>query len=237
MTSLSDELLPVIKRAARNVAYQWPGVIEADDVEQSICLHLLERPSSIRKVEQMDQMAQYRAIIGVGHQIASQERTDYAYYKGAYRYSVNEVKELLKAGALKEHDEGVNAVDYSEEKVSTGKTEPTTLIPVQVTDLRAALKLLADRNELQTTALIKRYRLDEFPETPAEKMVLKRAHEALTSEMNRVRRTDHVTRDDGPGTRQPITREQARFQSKDAWDATYTPSQVRDNAIEPEVQA
>ncbi|QHB41234.1 hypothetical protein SEA_CHUPACABRA_51 [Mycobacterium phage Chupacabra] len=236
MTSL-NELLPVIKRAARSVAYQWPGVVEADDVEQSICVRLLESEGSVEKIRAMDQMATYRAIVGIGHQIASQERTDYAYYKGAYRYSVNEVKSLLSGGALKEHDEGVNALDYSEEKVSTGKTEPTTLIPVQVTDLRAALKLLAERNELQATALVKRYRLDEFPEGDAAKSVLKRAHVALTDEMNRVRRTDHVTRDDGPGTRQPITREQARFQSKDAWDATYTPSQVRDNAIEPEVQA
>ncbi|QLF84450.1 hypothetical protein SEA_TOPANGA_50 [Mycobacterium phage Topanga] len=235
MTSL-NELLPVIKRAARNVAYQWPGVVEADDVEQSICVRLLESEGSVEKIIAMDQMAKYRAIVGMGHQIASQERTDYAHYKGAYRYSVNEVKQLLKSGALKEHDEGVNAVDYSEEKVSTGKSEPTTLIPVQVTDLRAALKLLADRNENYAVALINRYRLDEIPQTQRDKDALKNGTTALTNEMNRVRRTDHVTRDDGPGTRQPITREQARFQSKDAWDATYTPAQIRDNAIEPEVQ-
>ncbi|QXN73891.1 hypothetical protein SEA_EAGLEPRIDE_53 [Mycobacterium phage Eaglepride] len=235
MTSL-NELLPVVKRAARNVAYQWPGVIEADDVEQSICVRLLESEGSVDKILAMDQLARYRAIVGIGHQIASQERTDYAHYKGAYRYSVNEVKKLLKSGALKEQGDGLNAVDYSEESVSTGKTEPTTLIPVQVTDLRAALKLLAERNEVYVLALIKRYRLDEFPSNKSEEHALRRGTEALVNEMNRVRRTEHVTRDDGPGTRQPLTREQARFQSKDAWDAAYTPSQVRDNAIEPEVQ-
>ncbi|AVO22450.1 hypothetical protein SEA_KITTENMITTENS_49 [Mycobacterium phage KittenMittens] len=243
MTSLSeltdqdlDRLTKRVRWAARSVALQWPGVIEAEDVEQTIYLKLAESPGTVDKAVALDDLALQRFLNRMGHQIASQERTDYAHYKGAYRYSVNEVKKLLKDGGLKDQDDNISAVDYAEERVSTGKTEPTTLIPVQITDLRAALKALGDRNEGQALAIVKRYRLDEIPDTAAEKMMLKRAHDALTSEMNRVRRTDHATRDDGPGTRQTITREQARFQSKDAWDATYTPSQVRDNAIEPEVQ-
>lgn len=242
MTSLNelddDSLQRLTKRvrwAARSVSLQWPGVIDAEDVEQTIYLKLAESPGTVNKAVALDDLALQRLLNRMGHQIASQERTDYAHYKGSYRYSVNEVKALLKSGALKEHDEGVNAVDYSEERVSTGKTEPSTLIPVQVTDLRAALTALGARNEGQALALVKRYRLDEIPEGASAKNILKRAHESITNEMNRVRRTDHVTRDDGPGTRQPITREAARFQAKDTWDASYTPSQVRDNAIEKEV--
>ncbi|AOT25497.1 sigma-K factor [Mycobacterium phage BabyRay] len=205
MTSLND-LLPVIQRAARSVAHQWPGVVERDDIQQSIYVRLLESEGSLNKVLAMDSKAQYRAIVGIGHQIASQERTDYAHYKGSYRYSVAEVKGLLKSGALKglELDPEVQR-PTDEDGGGGGGGESKPPVKDSVLDLRKALRALESRNQSYHDAIVKRYLLDELMEGQQEKDALKRGHTALTDEMNRTHRTDFVTRDDGPGTRQVRT--------------------------------
>ncbi|AGI61734.1 sigma-K factor [Mycobacterium phage BTCU-1] len=40
----------VITQAAKSVSAQWPGVIEAEDVEQTIYLKLLESPGTVAKL-------------------------------------------------------------------------------------------------------------------------------------------------------------------------------------------
>ncbi|AIS73726.1 hypothetical protein SEA_PANAMAXUS_51 [Mycobacterium phage Panamaxus] len=212
MTSHNDLewLQPVVRKAAKVVALQWPGVIEADDAEQSIWLKLLESPGTVDKAANLDDLALRRFITRIGHQIASKERWDYAYYKGAYRYSVHEVKRLLKSGALKEQEQELKAQTFDKESVSTGKTTPTTQIPDDVMDLRRALIRVAERNEGYAEILIKRYRLDEFPADKSEASALTRAHDLLVKEMNRTRRADYEERADGPGTRRVLTNAQAR---------------------------
>jgi hypothetical protein len=228
-----DGLTVHIKKAAKFVSYQWPGVIEADDAEQALYVHLLERPGSIQKIQEMDYRAQYRAIVGMANQIASAERSDYAYYKGSYRYSVSEVKGLLGGGALQqaELDPDVQTYDSESGKPAGGESKPP--VDAAVLDLRAALDLLRGRNTLQADAIVSRFLFDDAP----DKDVLSRGVESLTNEMNRVHRTAHTSRDDGPGTRQPVRRESARYVSKSHWDADYTPApaHLRDNHIEPEV--
>ncbi|AQT28455.1 sigma-K factor [Mycobacterium phage Pistachio] len=206
MTSLND-LLPVIQRAARSVALQWPGVVERDDIQQSIYVRLLESEGSLAKVLAMDSKAQYRAIVGIGHQIASQERTDYAHYKGSYRYSVAEVKGLLKSGALKglELDPDVQRPTDEDGGGGGGGGESKPPVKDSVLDLRKALNALEERNIAYHDAVVKRYLFDEKPTLQVEKNDLNRGTTALTEEMNRIHRTDYVTRDDGPGTRQVRT--------------------------------
>lgn len=229
-----DGLTVHIKKAAKFVAYQWPGVIDATDAEQALYLRLLESPGSLTKIKQMeDDRAKYRAIVGMANQIASRERSDYAYYKGSYRYSVGEVRGLLEVGALQEAelDPDVQTYDSEGGKPKAGWSKPP--VDAAVLDLRAALELLRRRNTLQSDAIVARFLFDDTP----DKHVLHRAVESLTNEMNRVYRTAHASRDDGPGTRKVTTREQARWASKEGWDADYTPAPgyLRDNHIEKEV--
>ncbi|AGK87254.1 helix-turn-helix DNA-binding domain protein [Mycobacterium phage BuzzBuzz] len=232
-----ERLSKPIRRAAKIVASQWPGVIEADDLEQTLYLKLLESPGTVDKALALEPKAKDRFLVRMGHQIASQERTDYAYYKGSYRYSLAEVKKLLKSGALKglELDPEVQTYDSDGGKPQGGESKPP--INAAVLDLRAALEALRGRNEAYADALVKRYLFDEFAETKSEEDALRRGTEALTDEMNRVRRVEHVTRDDGPGTRQSVRRESARYVSKSQWDndAPVLPAQYRDNAVEKEV--
>ncbi|AVJ50800.1 hypothetical protein SEA_GEMMA_56 [Mycobacterium phage Gemma] len=232
-----ERLSKSTKRAAKIVASQWPGVIEADDLEQTLYLKLLESPGTVDKVLDLEPKAKDRFLVRMGHQIASQERTDYAYYKGSYRYSLAEVKKLLKAGALKglELDPEVQTYDSEGSKPHGGESKPP--VDSAVLDLRTALDALRERNETYADAVVKRYLFDEFAETKSEENALRNGTEALTDEMNRVHRVNHVTRDDGPGTRQGVRRESARYVSKSQWDndAPVLPAQYRDNAIEKEV--
>lgn len=202
MTDLTlNDLGPVIKRAAKSVAFQWPGVIVAEDVEQSIFVHLLERPNSISKIEEMDERSRYRAIVGVGHQIASQERTDYDHFKGSYRYSVSEVKDLLKQGVL---------------------TDPPEHFKAEVIDLLDALDELVNRSPRYAEAINSRYADDAFPTSTSEKDALKNGLTALAGQMNKQHRTRYSERDDGLGTREVINTARALDVSGSEWDGDDT---------------
>lgn len=188
------DLMPVIKRAAKSVAFQWPGVIEADDVEQGIHLRLLESPGSVSKIYEMEDRAQYRAIVGIGHQLASQERADYDYYKGSYRYSVVEVRKLLNDGALLEPPEGFNEA---------------------MVDLELALAGLRDEKPQYWDALLSRYQ--DGKSTADDKQyenALRNGLTALVDEMNAINRRRFSERDDGPGSRKVISNSQARHISQ-----------------------
>ncbi|WNM66879.1 helix-turn-helix DNA binding domain protein [Mycobacterium phage Milcery] len=181
-----NELAPVIRRAAKSVAFQWPGIVEQEDVEQEIWAHLLARESTLEKVSEMESRAQYRAIVGIGHQIASQERTDYDHYKGSYTYAVEDVKNLLKRGVLTTKVDGFDAA---------------------VVDLMEGLEKLVVKTPQYVEAIISRYADEEVPSTKSGKNQLSRGLEALTKAMNQSARVQFATRDDGPGTRGQVSTE------------------------------
>ncbi|AEJ93466.1 sigma-K factor [Mycobacterium phage Benedict] len=181
-----NELEPVIRRAAKSVAFQWPGIVEQEDVEQEIWAHLLARESTLEKVKAMEKRAQYRAIVGIGHQIASQERTDYDHYKGSYTYAVEDVKNLLKRGVLTTKVDGFDAA---------------------VVDLMEGLEKLVVKTPQYVEAIISRYADGEVPSTKSAKHQLSRGLEALTKAMNQSARVQFATHDDGPGTRGQVSTE------------------------------
>lgn len=184
------ELVPTIKKAAKSIAYNWPGVLDEDDAFQSISLKLLESPGSVTKILGMDRAAQYRAIVGIGHQLASKERANYDIFKGSYRYSVKEVKDVLSAGVL------VEDFDHFHEVVF---------------DLMEGLEVLTDRTPQYVDAILSRYADFEIPKQGADAGRLSRALEVLTNEMNKSNKRRYATRDDGPGTRKVISNEKARL--------------------------
>lgn len=182
-------LYPVIDKAARAVAFQWPGVVEQDDVGQMIATHMWERPSSLLKVSKMESASRYRAVVGIGHQLASKERADYDYYKGAYRYSVQEVKALLKRGVL------VSDVGGFDEAVS---------------DLMEALEALTTKTPQYVEAVVSRYADEEVPKTKSGKDALSRGLTSVANAMNKSNKRRHMERDDGPGTRKVLSNAQAQ---------------------------
>jgi len=169
-----ETLVRPVKTAAKIVASQWPGVIEADDVEQEIWIYLVESPgSALKALEANTPKARARFLTRIGHQRASKARAAYDYFRGAYKYSVKEVKDLLASGGLSSDNQDRVRVEY--------------------TDLHEAFRALQDRNEGQAAALTRRYLLTESMETNADQKVLQRAVESLTDEMNRSNRINRYS--------------------------------------------
>lgn len=209
------ELKPVIAKAARSVAYQWPGVVDADDVEQSIYLKLLESPGTVDKLDGFEERAKYRFLTRMGHQIASRERTDYDYYKGSFNYAVDDVKNALKERIL------------TTSVFEKGQVE----IGCDLFDALGALKVE------YVEAIYSRYAEDTVPKQGSAAQRLSDALTRLTDEMNKVAKRKFSAREDGPGTRASVTPAAAQHLSKEAYNADYSvaPSHLRTNATEKEV--
>lgn len=180
----------MIRRASRSVEFQWPGVIGRDDVEQSIYLRLLESPGSVEAILEMDDPARYRAIVGIGHQIASQERADYDYYKGSYRYGVPEVKYLLRLGVLGHPIDGFHDSQF---------------------DLTESFWKLAKRTPAYAEALLMRYADNEIPQIKSQQNALHNGLCALVDEMNKHHRSRVMERDDGLGSRRVMSNAEAQM--------------------------
>ena len=190
-------LKPEVVKAAKSVAYQWPGILDAEEAEQSLFLHLLERPGTIEKIIEMDKKARYRAVVGIGHQLAKKERTDYNYFKGSFKYCVDEVKGMLKAGAL---------------SGSSGRFSGDKM------DLVEALEVLRERSPQYVNAIRERYVAGVVPSEGANQKRLSDAVSVLAAEMNQAHHRNHMQRDDGPGTRKAVSNEKARWLSKGNYD-------------------
>lgn len=197
LNEVLQEIYPAIGRASKSVAYQWPGIVEEEDVVQAIATHLWERPGSLKKVAAMEKQAQYRAIVGVGHQIASQERTDYDFYKGSFRYGVDEVKKLLGRGVL---------------------IEPVEDFDDAVFDLMEGLEALVTRTPQYVDAITSRYADELIPTRGDEKKRLSDALTSLVNSMNKSNKRRHSERDDGLGTREILSNREAVGRSDSYWN-------------------
>ncbi|QFP95535.1 RNA polymerase sigma factor [Mycobacterium phage GaugeLDP] len=196
-----------IKKAARSVAFEWPGVVEADDIEQSIWEHILVSPKTKDDLLEMEATPRYRTISKIGHRIASKERTDYEYFSGNFRYSVNEVKALLSKGAINGTKFTVQSGWSSEENVSSGgEFEDAVLTSVSMeADLQRAMEMLKETTPQYHDILIRKYVTEEYLASGADKKRATLALNALTDNMNRSHKQRHVERPDGPGTRKLVS--------------------------------
>ncbi|QBJ01140.1 RNA polymerase sigma factor [Mycobacterium phage Arissanae] len=199
-------LYPVIERAARSVSFQWPGVVESEDAVQMIALKLWESPNSLLKVSAMESAPQYRAVVGIGHQLASQERTDYDHYKGSFKYSVGDVKDLLNRNVLTEDIEGFTD---------------------SVIDLMDGLEAMVAKTPQYVESVISRYADGLVPKNgSADSKRLSRGLESLANAMNTSNRRRHAERDDGPGTRTVLSNAQAQGISNHQYEGFETPQGI-----------
>ncbi|ANA86995.1 DNA binding protein [Gordonia phage Strosahl] len=176
-----------ITKAAKSVAYQWPGIVEAEDIEQGIWEHILARPGAEARLMNSTPTGRYKAIVHFGHQIASQERTDYDHFSGNYRYSVDEVKKALVE--FMPEGPGVAGTATSEIKL----------------DIERSLFKLNDR---YFDLVVRRYGEQESIRNGADKEALSQAVASLTDLMNSSNKQQHADRTDGPGSRPKVTNAQ-----------------------------
>ncbi len=213
-----------VRKAAKSVAHQWPGIVEQDDLEHDIFLRLLGSPGSVDKLlNEFDDRNRLNAIIQIGHQIAAQERTDYEVFSGNFRYSVNEVKRLLEDRALHNDTPELDSNwSVAEDFVSKGSEFPDTVLnkSSQETDLRRGMKRLRERNSKYAEVIERRYLRSEVLEAGPERTQLHRALTALTTEMNRSfkqQKRQHL----GPGSRKAMSNAAAYVKSNQQYSGGF----------------
>jgi hypothetical protein len=225
LTSNIASLSREIKKAAQAVAYQWPGVVEADDLEQDISVKLLESTASLYKVLGFDDKGKINALIQIGHQIAAQERTDYEIFSGNFKYSVNEVKKLLTDRALHNESPGLGSNWSISDKFSKGgEFEDAVLNKSSAeTDLKRGMKKLKATNSAYAEIIERRYLRDELIPKDEEgaRTRLSRALTSLTTNMNRSYKQRHAARSDGPGTRKVVSSAGAKAISNTNYSGDY----------------
>ena len=243
-----------IRKVARRAELEWPGIADAEDIEQEVYLHILERPGTQRDLAEMDDLSRYRTLHKIAQRIASNERTKLDRFHGNFKFSVDEVRSLLES--LRDREKAELGSSWSDQEYTAsggGHSDPTAnmaLENVRVSEsqkqLAAAMKSLKHDNERQYDALIKRFVMGIYPErrTSSEYDLINRGLISVTNRMNNGHKRSHVgepvpgkSLGDGPGTRKAISNSTARYLSKEGWDADYmpAPAHLRDNHIEPEV--
>jgi DNA-directed RNA polymerase specialized sigma24 family protein len=198
-----------VSKAARKTAREWAGVIDAEDAEQEIWLRVLEAGKDYAdQLADMDEAARTSVLNTIGQQVASRYRNEYEGFSGNYIYGTEEVRDLLKGGALLAEDGGqhlvtsddVNGVDEDglDVRQQSARRERETV--TERVDLRLGMASLAKRNSNYFSAIIRAYKLGIAPVGDTEPKNLTRAVDALTNEMNWSfkRRYDEF---EGPGKR------------------------------------
>lgn len=196
MGNLNDK----VRAAAKAVAFRWPGVVEADDLEQEIWIRLLESPSYTTTLQAFTPDGQDRALKGIGHQLASQEREDYARFTGNFHYSTRDVRRML--------------ADYAS-GAGDSINEPGTLTHSEQIDLTEGLAELADRYPEKYAVVVAQY----FKGAPIHehKMALQRAVDTLASIVNTNRRNAEADYE-GPGSRPVLSNAVAAGRIRRQWD-------------------
>lgn len=210
------ELYPEIQRAAKKIANEWSDVVEADDLTNDIVIRLLEGNKGYAvTLREMEIPQRTKTLNMIASQLASEARDTYEYFHGNFRYSLEEVRQLLRGGALFHVGQEIVESHFSKREEAGGATDPNPLgfkepkvrDQTENLDVEVCFWSLTDRH--QRTLVAKHYKgtYDGHPQD------LARAEEALMHAMNRnfrVGKTNH----DGPGSRKAISNAQAAVINK-----------------------
>lgn len=182
-----------IQKAAAKAERDWPGVAEAEEITQEVYIKILESPGTVESLSYMDDDARYRTLHKIAQRIASRERVDLEHFTGNFRYSVNEVKQLLSSGALTEVAGAIGSSWSSEERVSEGDSVADSALATAtaVADLEAGLRHLARSNDRYSELIQRRYLGGESISEPSDSRALARALVSLTEKMNHAHKRSH----------------------------------------------
>lgn len=225
------EIANEVAKAARAVSFEWPGVIDAEDLQQEIWVKLLESAEYVNQLNAMDGTQRYAALKLIGNQVASSYRADYALFSGNIHYGTAEVRSLLESGILATfgvdlligdtvvaremygsgvlEDDSYAEMDGSFSRLYEAWNDKETTL-TEYLDITVGLTRLADKNRGHVNALIGAYAIGKFDRSTAAKRVfLQRAVDNLTACMNAAHRRRHVEYENGPGSRKSISNARA----------------------------
>lgn len=185
---MSNELYELlnesVERAAKSASFRWHGLLEAEEIEQTLWVEILESPATAHKLEGADKDLVTDLLARMADRVCIKERDEYEHFTGNYRYSVNEAKALVEEFFLRDGE---------------------TLL-VDFVDVEVGLDQLEDTNPNYHHAIVLRFVTGESPTDDRGKNNLKRGITKLTDYMNRNYKEREREYRDGPGTKPSIPR-------------------------------
>lgn len=210
------ELYPEIQRAAKKIANEWSDVVEADDLTNDIVIRLLEGNKGYAvTLREMEIPQRTKTLNMIASQLASEARDTYEYFHGNFRYSLEEVRQLLRGGALFHVGQEIVESHFSKREEAGGATDPNPLgfkepkvrDQTENLDIEVCFRSLSENHR---RVLVSAYLAGSYS---GHHQRVTEAEEALMHAMNRNFRTAK-TNHDGPGSRKAISNAQAAVINK-----------------------
>ncbi|WP_144311929.1 RNA polymerase sigma factor [Actinopolyspora erythraea] len=197
------EIEGYVDKAANAVAFEWPGVVDAEDLRQDIWVRLLESPKWQENVRDADPALKVDILKRLATQIASDCANDYERFSGNAFYGTNHVRYLLESGVL--------TIDRDE--LSTTSETLTEFI-----DTHDAYAALQSRSPQYSEIIWQCFVLKTFDKnTSTARSQLSRAVRAMTDLMNQANRRRVAEYEHGPGSRAVVSNEKARMLSQQTY--------------------
>lgn len=180
---LHDLIGDQVVDAARRASAKWYGLLEAEEIESEIWVHILESPATVKDLRDKDRTLVFDLLCRYADRICIAERDDYEHFTGNYRYSVNEAKVLVEEFYLRDGED----------------------LMVDLIDVDVAFVRLMEENQTHADALFRRYALGEKTTGDSQfNNALTRGLTHITDLMNRNFKDRVRDHHDGPGTRPRI---------------------------------
>lgn len=198
------ELNKDIAKAAKAVALDWPGVIEADDIQQELWVRVLESEKTLNAITNAEPALRMDLLKRMGVQVASKYANDYEVFTGNIFYSSAHVRRVLEAGLLTATRRDLAEMD-----------ETLT----EFLDLHESFDVLKRINQEQAQAIWADFVEDNFDKSsPSARKKLSRAVNHLTDLMNQAYKRRMASYEDGPGSREVMSNARARAISSTQWE-------------------
>lgn len=156
-----------VKKAAEGAAWNWHGLLEAEEIESELWIEVMQSPATEESLRGRDANALARLLAFKANRVCAKERTAFEHYSGQYQYSVGEVKDIA-------------------EKILTREG----VVTCEVIDFMEALEKLIDRNPGYADLFLRRYADGETFSDQADRSRLSRALTKFTDFMNWNRRNE-----------------------------------------------
>ena len=200
----NEELNKDIIKAAKSVALDWSGVIEADDIQQELWVRVLESERAHDAIVKADPALRMDHLKRMGVQIASRYANDYEVFTGNIFYSAAHIRRVLESGLLT-----VTRRDLAE------MDETLT----EFLDLHESFDALKRINQEQAQAIWADFVESSYDKsTSAKREKLRRAVNHLTDLMNQAYKRRMAGYEDGPGSREVMSNARARAISSTQWE-------------------
>ncbi|WP_298075383.1 hypothetical protein [uncultured Corynebacterium sp.] len=176
--SFHEKHSATVKSVARQAAYRWNGLVDAEDVEQDLWLFIMTSPSVSEYMDRSSDGEIRSALRKKADSICSQERDSYDHFTGNFHYSTRDVADILARVA-----DCLGVTEAERMDLQLGMEELEAEYPNQFENVKKYFYAGAESRD----------RVDRVRKS--------RCLEKLTTTMNRKRSQRDLDRAEGLGTR------------------------------------